>query len=64
MLARYYIIGVLVSLVLAWPIKFVINFYLRRKRIMKLVKGLPLLEDYPIVGVGQRFIGKDNRGAH
>lgn len=62
MFLRYYILIALLSILLVWPIKFLVSFYFRRKRILQMMKGIEFVEDFPGIGIGQRFIGKDSSG--
>lgn len=62
MFFRHYLFAVVIILIFVMPVRYFVNFYRRKKRMMKYVQHLRMPVDYPIVGSGYRFIGKSNEG--
>ncbi|XP_031638168.1 cytochrome P450 4c21-like [Contarinia nasturtii] len=60
LLFRFYLLVFLVVLAIWWPIKFLVSWFLYKRRATKLTKNILKIDDYPLVGCGFRFMGKNN----
>ena len=49
-------------LVLIVVVVFIVQFQLYKRRLMRNIGHLPVAKGYPIIGVGNRFIGKSTTG--
>lgn len=60
---RYYLLVALAVIILCWPISYLIKCFLYKRRVMKLARNMTSIDDYPIIGCGLRFLGKNNERA-
>lgn len=59
---RYYLLAAIAVALLWWPLKFLIGYYLHKRRVTKITKNLTAIDDYPLLGCALRFLGKTNKG--
>lgn len=60
MFLRFYLLLALCLILLVKPLKLLVNYLQKRRRINKILKNVYIMDDYPIIGCALRFVGKNN----
>lgn len=62
LLFRYYFLGTFAMLAFLWPISYLLSWCFYKKRVNRITKNMPAVDDYPILGIALRFLNKNNEG--
>lgn len=64
MLLSNCLVVTLAVIVFWWPISYLLNCFFYKKRVLKITRNIPSIDDYPLLGCALRFLGKNNEGVH
>lgn len=59
---RYYLLATIILISLWWPISYLLSCFFYKKRVIKVTRNMPAIDDYPFLGCALRFMGKNNEG--
>lgn len=62
LLFRYYLLAAFTVIVFWWPLNYLISCFFYKRRVSRVTKNIPTIDDYPFIGSALRFMGKTNEG--
>ncbi|XP_055308415.1 cytochrome P450 4c21-like [Sitodiplosis mosellana] len=60
LLFQYDLLVALAVISLWWPLSYLLSWFLHKRRVSKLIRNIPSLDDHPFLGSALRFMGKNN----
>lgn len=64
LLFRHYLLAAVTVILLYWPLNYLLSWIVYKRRVARIAKNVPIVDDFPILGIGPRFMRKNNEGAY